>query len=208
MSRESKDDYALNFAFHLVDVSDVLSLLSSPGLIASASKSGGASAIATLFEDTLGIMASFSNVSATGMTVTEDEFKPLNRGPVRATTGYDIEQIILSRGVISKTSDMYKWIDHVINGDRGTFGGGMSRKNLILFHVNPTGMETSATTNGNRHGNLTGMFIPDPALTIKAWSLWQCKAVGYKPHGDLDALGESVSIAELTIRPEDVIEWY
>ena len=130
-----------------------------------------------------------------------------------------VSPIILSRGTRFYDSDMYNWINSAIRGKDPV------RRNLFMVHFLGlrqgtgavqtgagafVGAASSLAGGGNvaagaAGGAIIGNFIGD-RIPGRAWVLHDCVPVRYKAGSDFDATSGAVSVQELEVQPEYVVE--
>lgn len=173
-------DYLSNYRFHVIDFT-----FGSPSV--------------------LNISYGFARASIPEVTV---EMKEVKEGtleqkhyiPMAATIG----PITLERGVAMFNSDFNDWTRSVIKGVPN------QRRNLLLVQFTEAGFLASGSDTGNSGLGLVNQFfsINDLFSRVpgKVWVLHSCMPTTYKAGSDLDALGNEISIASLTIQPQFVTE--
>lgn len=179
-------DYLNNYRFHLFDVSFV-----APAVF--------------------NISYGFARVTMPEISV---EMKEIKEGtseykhyvPLSASVG----QITLERGVTVFNQDFFPWVKRVIAGSPAI------RRNLMLVQfseaslvgaqnvgLGPKGGLGALSVLANQVMNFGDLFARVPA---KAWMLYECLPVSYKAGSDLDALGNEISMSQLTIQPHMIEE--
>ena len=121
----------------------------------------------------------------------------------RAVKTADVSAITLTRGARFYDADFFVWITNATRGHQPL------RRNLVLVHfmtyrplralVPPPPGQTAAPTE-------IGINSLVERLPGRAWFLRGCLPVRYKPASDFDAASSDVSVQELDVQPEDVIE--
>ena len=154
----------------------------------------------------LNISYGFARVTAPELTV---EMKEVKEGtlenkhyiPMAAT----VSPITLERGVSIFNADFANWVISV------TRGVANQRRNFLLIHYSDAGVFSgpSDTSRGvgldlvNQVFPIQDLFARTPA---RAWMLYSCLPISYKAGSDFDALGNEISIAQLTVQPQFVTE--
>jgi phage tail-like protein len=172
-------DYLTNIRFHLLDVS-----LATPVVF--------------------NLSAGFRSITAPEINVeTRDVKEGTYEYPKHVTKSASVSDIELHQGVQFFSSDFYDWISASIRGKVNM------RRNLLLIQfsdVSPFGSPIPS----NGIGSLVNAVLPLNDLVTRvparAWVLRECIPVRYKAGTDFDALGGDISIAELTLRPNQVDE--
>jgi len=164
----------------------------------------------------------FSAVTAPEITVEEREIKTGNwqfsRRYIKAAS---VSPITLSRGTRFYDSDMYNWITAAILGKDPV------RRSLCLMHF--MGLRSSGRAGQIIGGALTGAisglqsgglasvaqgavggavlggFINN-RIPGRMWMMHDCIAIRYKAGTDFDASSGAVSIQELELQPEHIVE--
>lgn len=175
-------DYLSNYRFHLFDVT-----LGGPPV--------------------LNISYGFARVSMPETTV---EMKEIKEGVLEykhyVPIGATISPITLERGVSVFNSDFNDWARAVIKGVPN------QRRNLMLVQFSEAGFLGSPSDTGkaslgldllNQFINFGDLFSRVPG---RAWMLYGCLPTTYKAGSDLDALGNEISIAQLTVQPHIMTE--
>jgi phage tail-like protein len=164
----------------------------------------------------------FATASTPEITATEHEIVTGNwqfsRRFIKSAT---VSPIVLGRGVRFYDSDMYNWITAAILGKDPV------RRSLCLMHFlglrsggragqiiggAATGALTGALSGGLSSaaqgavgGAILGGFINN-RIPGRLWMLHDCIPTRYKAGGDFDASSGAVSIQELEVQPEHVVE--
>ncbi len=122
-----------------------------------------------------------------------------------------VGQITLERGVSVFNQDFYPWVKRVIAGAPAV------RRNLMLVQFSEASLAGAQNVGlgpkkdamgvlsviGNQVFNFGDLFARVPA---KAWMLYECLPVSYKAGSDLDALGNEISMSQLTLQPHMIEE--
>ncbi len=150
----------------------------------------------SIFDPTLG----FSAVSAPEIIVETRDIQPGNwEYKRRIVKGAEVGSVTLSRGARFYDSDFYNWITNAILGKQAV------RRNLVLVHFLGFRAQSQAT----------GLDLSQPDAGIaqlglrtpgRAWVLYDCIPTRYRPGSDFDATSSDVSISELEVQPEHIIE--
>lgn len=145
----------------------------------------------SIFDPSLG----FSAITAPEITIETRQIQPGNweykRQFVKTASA---SPITLSRGARFFDSDFYNWITRAIRGAEPV------RRDLFLVHflgfrpllVSPDVASVQA--------------FPPSRIPGRAWVLYDCIPTRYKAGTDFDANSSDVSIQELEVQPEHVIE--
>lgn len=164
----------------------------------------------------------FAAVTAPEISVEAKNIQPGNwQYKHRVVKSADVGSITLSRGTRFYDSDMYNWINAAIRGKDPV------RRNLFMVHFlglrdgsgavqtlggAALGAAAGLTTGGlagaaagGVGGAIIGHFI-DNRIPGRAWVLHDCVPIRYKAGSDFDATSGSVSIQELEVQPEYVVE--
>jgi phage tail-like protein len=156
----------------------------------------------------------FSSASSPEIEVEQKEIRVGNwEFPRRHVKAANTAPITLSRGVRFWDSDMYKWITSAIAGKAPV------RRSLCMIHflglrsgvgagAVAAGAVVGAATGGlggAAGGAIVGSFIDD-RIPGRVWMLHDCIPTRYKAGGDFDASTGAVSIQELEIQPEHIVE--
>lgn len=166
-----------------------------PFWVFDASGSEGSS-LFSVFDPALG----FSAVSAPEITVELRDVQPGNwEYKRRVVKTADVGAITLARGTRFYDSDFYNWITNAIVGKQPV------RRNLVLVHF--MGFRAQAQAEGK------DLSFPDAASAQmslrtpgRAWLLYDCLPTRYRSGSDFDATSGDVSIQELEVQPEHVVE--
>lgn len=163
----------------------------------------------------------FSAASAPEIEVEQREIRVGNwQYPRRVVKAANVASITLSRGVRFFDSDMYNWIIAAISGKDPV------RRSLCMIHF--LGVRTDGQVGQVVAGAATGLVSGGPGGPISAlagaaggaiigafienripgrvWMLNDCIPTRYKAGTDFDASTGAVSIQELEIQPEHVVE--
>lgn len=164
----------------------------------------------------------FTSISAPEISVEEREIVVGNwefrRKVVKKAT---VGPIVLSRGVRFYDSDMYNWIIAAIRGQEPV------RRSLYLMHFLPlrsggttqviagaavgaigglaAGGGVGGALGGAAGGAILGSFI-DNRIPGKAWVLHDVIPTRYKAGTDFDASSGAISVQELEVQPEHIVE--
>lgn len=152
--------------------------------------------LSSVFDPSLG----FSAVSAPEFSVKTKDIQPGNwEYPRNVVQSAGVGPITLSRGTRFYDSDFYNWITAAIRGDQPV------RRNLVLVHF--MGFRAQAQASGANLSFPDTAFIQMSLRTPgRAWVLYDCIPTRYKAGSDFDASASEVSIQELDIQPEHIIE--
>ena len=194
MARQRLDDLMQEYAFWVFDA----------GIL-------GGNALFPVFDPSL----AFSAVTAPEIEVEQKEIRVGNwEYPRRVVKAANVAPITLSRGVRFWDSDMYKWITAAISGKDPV------RRSLCMIHFLPLrggpegagvagGVAAGALSGGGlagaAGGALVGAFIDD-RIPGRVWMLNDCIPTRYKAGGGFDATSGAVTIQELEIQPEHIVE--
>jgi phage tail-like protein len=171
---------------------------------------------------TLDPSLAFSSVTAPEITVEEREIKTGNwQFSRRYIKSASVGPIVLSRGVRFYDSDMYNWITAAILGKDPV------RRSLCLMHFLGvrsdgrtgqviggaltgalSGLQSGGVASiaqGAVGGAIVGAFINN-RIPGRIWMLHDCLPLRYKSGTDFDASSGAVSIQELEIQPEHIVE--
>lgn len=124
-----------------------------------------------------------------------------------------VAPVVLSRGVRFWDSDMYNWITAAIAGKDPV------RRSLCMIHflglrsggglgqiVAGAGIGAlSGGLGGAAGGAILGSFI-DNRIPARVWMLHDCVPTRYKAGTDFDASSGAISVQELEVQPEHVVE--
>lgn len=135
------------------------------------------------------------------ITLDTDEIKQLNSMYKRTIySGGGVGPVTLSRGARVYDDLFYAWVDRAIRGID------MVPRNLLLLQYT----EINAA-------NALGLSVDLPVaieawevaqfVPGRAWLLWGCIPMRYKPGSDFDAMSSEVSIMELDIQPWAITEF-
>lgn len=169
-------DYLNNYRFHVIDVTF------------------GAPSV-------LNLSYGFARVSMPELTVETREIKEgVLENKHFVAHAVSVGQVVLERGVSIFNSDFSDWIIPVIRGVKN------QRRNLLLVQFSDTSLFASTDQGaGGGVGDLLNQFLNFSdllsRLPARAWMLYDCIPVHYKAGSDLDALGNEISIAQLTVQP-------
>jgi len=125
----------------------------------------------------------------------------------------NVAPITLSRGVRFSDSDMYNWIQAAIAGKDPV------RRSLCMIHFlglragsgivqTLAGAAVGVAAGGLAGaggGAIIGNFIDD-RIPGRVWMLHDCIPIRYKSGGDFDAASGAVSVQELEVQPEHIVE--
>lgn len=144
----------------------------------------------------------FSSITAPEYTAEVDEIKQMNSMFKRyAYSGGSVGSITLSRGVRGFDDTMWDWMYRAIRGTD------VIQRHLLLIHFTNINLLHSLDTdnslptldfNSPLH---IGGFVPG-----KAWILWSCIPTRYRSGSGFDGMSGDVSIAELEVQPESMVE--
>lgn len=162
------------------------------------------STLFSVFDPTLG----FSAVTAPEISVETRDIQPGNwEYKRRVVKGAEAGSITLSRGARFYDSDFYNWITNAILGRQPV------RRNLVLVHFMGLRAPSQAIALAQGHGNNANLSFPDNGAAQlatrtpgRAWVLYDCLPIRYRAGSDFDASSSDVSIQELEVQPEHVIE--
>ena len=161
----------------------------------------------------------FQSISAPEYTFETREIKQMNSMLKRTVyEGGGWGTITLTRGVRVVDDTFYEWVRRAIDG-LDTIS-----RNLLLVQFHPAdsmmldkvdvqafingfgaiGNPTAAAVNALAGGMDCGYMRNIPG---KAWLLWECAPVRYKPTSDLDATDASVSLMEIELSCFNVSEF-
>lgn len=114
--------------------------------------------------------AGFASCTMPSMTI---ETEPIKAGnwefPRKVPISASVDTVTLTRGMVRNGSDMWNWITATLRGQAG-------RQTVLI--------------------ELLNRFPRDP-ITLRAWHLYECIPISYKPGSDFDANTADISIAEL-----------
>jgi len=153
----------------------------------------------SIFDPALG----FSACSAPEVSLELREVQPGNwEYKKRAVKSADVAPVVLSRGSRFYDSDFWIWMNNAVKGKQPL------RRNIVLVHFmgfRPLAAALDGDTSGSLPDELaiTSLVTRLPA---RAWFLQACLPTRYKAGGDFDANSSDVSIQELEVQPEDVVE--
>lgn len=183
-------DYLNNFRFHVLDIS-----FQTP----------------VVFNVSFGFnYCTAPEISVETKEVKSGTFEYSNYVPV----GASVAPIELRQGARLLNSDFYDWISRTVRGENSPSGENSPRRNLMLIQYSDMSAHTGRTGDGSAV-NGTGDFgnyvfsLNDliSRVPARAWMLMECIPVRYKAGSDFDALGNEISIAELTIQPQFIQEF-
>jgi phage tail-like protein len=146
---------------------------------------------------------SFPQLSLSYKQVKEGNYEyPRNTTVERA----EITAMTLEQGVSLINSDFWDWIRKAVTSK-------VPKKNLLLIQftsLNPTPplLNQSALSKVPGASSLGGFGVFEDGTRIpgKAWMLYNCRPLSYKPGTDLDAMSGEISLATLEIQPEEIEE--
>ena len=154
-------------------------------------------------------MFAFSSITAPEITAeVEDVIEGNHKFPRKVLKHYSISTITFTRGVAWYMGDFYHWF--VTAKD----GGAELRRDIILLQA----MDYQLLPLDMEHGNYSSIDgRASPTMTIpyehalfyvpaRAWYLSGCIPVRYKAASDFDATSSEVSIMELDVDCEDIME--
>lgn len=157
----------------------------------------------------------FSSASAPEITAEERPIKAGNwEYPRRHIKSASVSPITLSRGTRFYDSDFYNWIINAISGKDPV------RRSLCMIHF--LGLRSGDRGAGQvivgagvgaiggglagaAGGAIIGGFIAN-RIPARAWMLHDCIPLRYKAGTDFDASTGAVSIQELDVQPEHIVE--
>lgn len=188
-------DHIPNYRFHVMDVS-----FSTPVV--------------------LNLSYGFSRVTAPEIVA---ETKEIKSGTFEYKKSYIVgasaSEVVLEQGVSIFNSDFYDWVIGAVKGQM-TNGNSMRRNILILqfSDLNILPDQTSDSTVGTFGGgdiagiaggvaSLIGLDNLIQRVPARAWMLHDAIPTAYKGGSDMDALGNEISIASLTLKPYYVSEF-
>lgn len=152
-------------------------------------------ALFSIFDPTLG----FSGCTMPEISVETREIKPGNwEYKRRVVQSADVSPVTFSRGANFFDSDFYNWITNAIRGKQPV------RRNLVIVHFLSYRPVRAAL--GNGVGPETGVTSLTERIPGRAWALFDCVPIRYRPGGDFDAGSSEVSIQELEVQPEYMVE--
>jgi phage tail-like protein len=136
---------------------------------------------------------SFPTVSVTYREVKEGNYEYPRQAAVERV---EVSSMTLEQGVQLLNSDFWDWTRKAIEGQVGP-------RNLLLIQFTNINSSVPGVSTGSLGLNLfeDGIRIPG-----KAWMLYRCRPIMYKPGSDLDALSGEISLASLEIKPEEIEE--
>ena len=146
----------------------------------------------------------FSSISAPEYTANVDEIKQGNSMFTRhAYSGGSVGTITLARGVRGFDGTMWDWMHRAIKGLE------ITNRHMVLLHYTNINILRAGGSEYTAGQNLDGIdgpleiagFIPG-----KAWILWSCIPTRYRAGSGFDAMSGDVSIAELDIQPDAMVE--
>jgi hypothetical protein len=184
------DPFSIN-RFHLLDVSFELPLVLLP-------------------------VFGFRSITLPQMSLTYKQVKEGNYEFPRlaAVERAEVSTIILEQGVQLFNSDFWDWMRKGVQGE-------IREKNLLLVHfsgINPLpnvgkNPAIKAASNLGKVGNYTtagggglGLWEDGTRIPGKAWMLYRCRPISYKPGTDFDAFSGEISLATLEIGMEEFLE--
>lgn len=201
MARERLDDLMQNYPFWVFDA----------GVI------GG-----NLLFPVLDPSLAFSSVSSPEITTELKTIQPGNweykRQVIKTAS---VAPITLSRGTRFWDSDMYNWINRAILGKDpvrrslfmihflGLRSGGGAAQIGIGAAIGAIGGAASGGVGGAIGGAVGGAIIGsfiENRIPGRCWALHDCVPTRYKAAADFDATSSAVSIQELEIQPEHIVE--
>lgn len=146
----------------------------------------------------------FSSITAPEYTASVDEIKQGNSMFTRhAYSGGSVGSITLSRGVRGFDGTMWDWMHRAIKGLE------ITNRHMVLLHYTNINLLHSSS-NSNKITDI--MYEIGGPLEIagfipgKAWILWSCIPTRYRAGSGFDAMSGDVSIAELDIQPDAMVE--
>lgn len=154
----------------------------------------GNAALFTVFDPVFG----FSSVSAPEITIEPHTVQPGNwEYKRRSVKTADVGPITLSRGTRFYDSDFYNWLTNAIRGQQPI------RRNLVLVHF--LGWRSQSGSIGPE-AELAAIASLEARISGRAWMLYDCLPIRYKAGSDFDGGSSDVSIQELEVQPEHIIE--
>ena len=176
-------DYLPNYRFHLLDVSF----------------SG-----VPVFNVSYG----FARVSMPEISI---EMKEIKEGVLEykhySVLSATVSPITLERGAVVFNNDFEPWCRSTISGKPN------QRRNFLLVQFSDTGVPLingTDTGQGNAAAEIVNQFVPIfdlfARIPARAWMLYGCLPVSYKAGSDLDALGNEISIQQVTVQPHYMSE--
>jgi hypothetical protein len=115
----------------------------------------------------------------------------------RAVKTADVSPITMTRGARFYDSDFYLWLTDAIRGTNSY------RRNIALVHFLPWRPAAPQGVGDTEESAVESLTTRVPG---RAWMLYDCLPVRYKAGSDFDSTSSAVSIVEMTIQPEHVVE--
>ncbi|MBK9390494.1 MAG: phage tail protein [Bacteroidetes bacterium] len=183
-------DHLTNLRFHVLDVS-----FSNPVVLSAA--------------------YGFKSVTAPTLSTKLREIKAGNyEFPYWVVEAAAVGQVTLEQGVRLFNSDFYDWISTTIPGKAG------KRRNFLLIQYSEIAIGNLVRNQGAVPAPGIPSFLTQVTSSVfqsytdlvsrvpaRAWMLSGCLPLEYRAASDFDALGAEVSLAQLTIQPQEVIEF-
>jgi phage tail-like protein len=148
---------------------------------------------------------SFPQISLTYRQIKEGNYEYPRYATVERA---EVTPIVLEQGVSLINSDFWDWVRKAVTST-------VTKRNLLLIqftNINPlaealvTGSTLNKVPGASGAGGSLGLFEDGARIPGKAWMLYNCRALSYKPGTDLDAMSGEISLATLEIQPEEIEE--
>lgn len=150
----------------------------------------------SVFDPTL----AFTSATSPEINVELRDIKPGNwEYQRRVVKGASVSPITLGRGVNFYDSDFYNWITNAIRGIQPV------RRNLALVHFLSWRVLRQAVGEGGIGPEQGGSSLIE-RVPGRVWMLYNCVPTRYKAGSDFDATSSDVSIQELEVQPEHIVE--
>jgi phage tail-like protein len=154
----------------------------------------------SIFDPVLG----FSSTSAPEINAELRQVKPGNwEYPRQVFKAASVSPITMARGTQFFDSDFYNWITNTIRGKQPV------RRNLVIVHyLTFRPLRSALGVNGGSSGIGPELGVTSPIERVpgRAWVCYDCLPTRYKAGTDFDAKSSDVSIQELEVQPEHIIE--
>ncbi len=145
-------------------------------------------------------LLAFTAATAPEINVELKDIKPGNwEYQRRVVSRASVSPITLSRGVNFYDSDFYNWVTNAIRGKQPV------RRNLAMIHFLGFRPLRQAVGQGGIGIEAGGSSMVE-RIPGRAWILKNCVPTRYKAGSDFDASSSDVSIQELEVQPEYIVE--